>query len=248
MMSDPLRASAAAAAFVLAAACVAGSPEPAGDVALAPASAEPAPEGALFHDDLRAIAAQYRGYGRLDDEGRWAPLLCRLPRTGEARESDADAGAHGRKLYTLYVQDPLAYAAVVPPAWEEPLVLDGWDQVIVKESWVPAPWDGDLQAWERWNRDESWGPSGLRPARRGGAFWKADELFALFVMARTNPAAPGTDEGWIYGIVSPEGEVRAAGRVDACIGCHASAPRGRLFGPPDLPDYVPLAAQAEGDR
>ena len=43
------------------------------------AQVEPSPDPELVAADLRAIAADYQQLGRLDDEARWAPYLCRLP-------------------------------------------------------------------------------------------------------------------------------------------------------------------------
>ena len=50
-------------------------------------------------------------------------------------------------------------------------------------------------------------------------------------MVKLDPATPGTDEGWVYGTVSPDGKaVGAAGRVASCMKCHAEAKSDRLFG------------------
>jgi hypothetical protein len=47
---------------------------------------------------------------------------------------------------------------------------------------------------------------------------------------------PGSDAGWIYGTVAPDGTVTSAGRVANCMGCHTSdARRERLFGLPPAP-------------
>ena len=43
--------------------------------------------------------------------------------------------------------------------------------------------------------------------------------------------APDTDEGWVYGTVSSDGQtVTSAGRVASCMNCHQEAQHGRLFG------------------
>ena len=49
-------------------------------------------------------------------------------------------------------------------------------------------------------------------------------------MAKLAPETPGTDEGWIYGTVAPDGTVTSAGLVESCMECHDSAPHERLFG------------------
>jgi hypothetical protein len=42
--------------------------------------------------------------------------------------------------------------------------------------------------------------------------------------------APGP-YGWIYGVTDFNGEVKAAGVIEACASCHAHAAHDRLFGP-----------------
>lgn len=74
-------------------------------------------------------------------------------------------------------------------------------QVLVKESWVPQSDAPEV------------------PTRRG----------PLFVMWKTGGS--GTDDGWIYATLSPEGtEVTASGKLASCMECHESAKRDRLFG------------------
>jgi len=42
---------------------------------------------------------------------------------------------------------------------------------------------------------------------------------------------PGTDDGFVYGTVTPDNKrVTSAGRVARCMGCHDNAPHERLFG------------------
>ena len=53
-------------------------------------------------------------------------------------------------------------------------------------------------------------------------------------MFKTDPQTPGTDEGWVYGTVTPDGQqVTSAGRVESCMMCHQGAPHDRLFGLPE---------------
>jgi hypothetical protein len=50
-------------------------------------------------------------------------------------------------------------------------------------------------------------------------------------MFKLEPGTPGTDAGWVYGTVTPDGkQVTSAGRVESCMGCHQDAPHDRLFG------------------
>ncbi len=173
---------------------------------------------AAWHGRLEAIASTYRGWGRVDDQARWAPWLCRMPDPGQARYSESpDEGTHGRKLYLLYAMDPEAYG--FPAGFgtaETPEALQGIVQAIVKESWTPA-------------REASAGPR-VRPAVREGDEWHPGTLRGLYVMFRLAPETPGTDEGWVYGTLTPGGEVTGSGRMASCMGCHVQAPRGRLFG------------------
>src|SRR5688572_32842039 len=52
-----------------------------------------------------AIADEYPAWGRVDDEIRWAPYLCRQPSPGVARQSaSTDSGTHGQKLYSVFAK------------------------------------------------------------------------------------------------------------------------------------------------
>jgi hypothetical protein len=83
-------------------------------------------------------------------------------------------------------------------------------QAIVKESWLPAEIDPHTG-------------TEVRPSR------KAD----MFIMYKVDPATPGTDRGWVYGTVTPDGKkVTSAGRVESCMRCHKDAPHDGLFGLP----------------
>lgn len=76
-------------------------------------------------------------------------------------------------------------------------------QTIVKESWIP---------------DTSQTP---KPDRQGD----------IFIMTKIDPATKNTDNGWIYGTVTPDGKtVTSAGRVESCMKCHLEAKNDRLFG------------------
>ena len=57
---------------------------------------------------------------------------------------------------------------------------------------------------------------------------KPGDPTGLFVM--TKVGGEGTDAGWIYGTIGPEGTVTSAGLVATCMGCHVDAPHDRLFG------------------
>ena len=158
-----------------------------------------------WHTTLRAIAAEYSRWGRVDDEMRWAPGLCRMPTPAKARISASDdTGTHGRKLYTLYARDPVAYGA--PPSMMQATGSSGLSdisQVLVKEAFTP------VETTQQRNMN-------LLPAEHDGKPLKSD------------PAA--TDAGWVYGTIAADMKtITAAGKIDSCIGCHQALP-GRLFG------------------
>ena len=64
-----------------------------------------------------AVAKNYEQWGRVDDDLRWAPDLCRgpMPATPHFSNSD-DASTHGKKLYSLFAADRGAYFAAQRPA------------------------------------------------------------------------------------------------------------------------------------
>lgn len=197
-----------------------------------------------FHKALLDVAAQYESYGRVDDEGRFAPWLCRMPNPSVARLSDSkDADTHGQKIYFLFAKNHDAYYALnkQSPADESPV-----GQVIVKESWVPkevpaseirtplhairrsAPVSDSVKS----EGDVAGALETFIPfVRREGKVFHADSKHALFIMLKMDPKTPNTDGGWIYGTVTADGKsVTSSGRVQSCMGCHQEAPHGRLFG------------------
>lgn len=183
-----------------------------------------------WHATLRTIAGGYQKWGRVEDEMRWAPFLCKMPLPARARLSDSgDDTTHGRKLYTLYARDPEAYGArmtaMVDP--EAPALADV-SQVLVKEAWLPVvsdvPVDGELGGERR---------EGLRPAQRDGKAWVPGERAGLFVIFKPTQAGVDTDAGWVYGTIAADLKtVTSAGKVASCMGCHQEAAKGRLFGLP----------------
>src|SRR5262249_38137306 len=92
----------------------------------------PAPGEPPFHALLKKTAGEYLAYGRVDDEMRWAPFLCRMPQPATAHVSASkDGDTHGRKLYSLFARDRAAYLRLpdrkIAPA----------GQVRVKQSCIP---------------------------------------------------------------------------------------------------------------
>jgi hypothetical protein len=177
-----------------------------------------------FDEQVLAIAAQYASWGRVDDELRWAPFLCRQPLPGITRPSESDDGTtHGKKLYSVFAKNHAAY-----PNGPH----DG--QVVVKESWipeaVPTP-DGGFQPTAAVDAGDHFYPY----ARGDGGVFRAAAPAGLFIMFKVDAATAETDLGWVYATVSTSGQVTSAGRVASCMGCHEVAEHERLFGVPLSP-------------
>jgi hypothetical protein len=177
-----------------------------------------------FDEQVLAIAAAYQAWGRVDDELRWAPGLCRQPLPGVAHQSTSnDPTTHGQKLYSLFAKNWASY-----PNGPQ----DG--QAVVKQSWKveqvttpDAAFDPGMFPVPN-NDGDHFYPYAKGPD--GGVF-HATEPAGLFIMFKLDPATPETDEGWVYATVSPAGEVTSAGRVATCMGCHeTSATHERLYG------------------
>lgn len=172
---------------------------------------------AAFQPRLTQIAQSYEPLGRVDDELRWAPFLCRQPQPSQARISlSGDGDTHGQKLYYIFAGDREAYLG---RGGKSPSFVG---QVVVKEAWsareVPAdtPYDTTV--------------SPVRYLKQDGRLFHAEGRSGLFIMYKLDPKTPDTDLGWVYGTVAPDGTVTSAGRVESCMGCHQSAPNERLFG------------------
>ena len=196
------------------------------------ASAEPAPAGDVlderFSTELKAVFDGYKAWGRVDDELRWAPFLCRMPEPGRPAMSVATGGGHARKLFSLFAKNRNAYVGERAPD-AGPTSTVG--QVVVKESYLPEVVNADA------------GPGSGRAVSMGlgdgdhfdpyitsnGTTYRASTLAGIYVMLRKEPSTAGTDGGWVYGTLRPSGEVTSAGRVASCMGCHTAKP-ARLFG------------------
>lgn len=197
---------------------VASTPDPTPVVIAAPIAA-PVENDPRWHATLRAIAAGYSQWGRVDDEMRWAPGLCRMPTPARARISASDdRGTHGRKLYTLYAKDPVAYGArpSAMPGPDQPDLSD-ISQVLVKEAFKPVETD------QQHNLH-------LRPAEHDGKLYLPGEALGLYVLFKPRRSDVATDAGWVYGTIAADmTTITGAGKIDSCMSCHQSLP-GRLFG------------------
>ena len=175
--------------------------------------------GETLEARVLSIARDYAHWGKLDVEPRWAPMPCAppwAPVLGDMYFSDeqVNEGAHGRKLYYLYAFDPEDYTRYQPPKVVPP------GQVIVKDAFLPIAVPGVPV------RDE------LPPAhaRWNDEVYRAGDPVGLFIMAKLDPGTDGTDEGWVYGVVTPGAAKVTAGKLEPCMSCHRNAPRDRLFG------------------
>ncbi len=200
------------------------------EVAEVPAEATPAAAtatldvGQLVHDTVRASVV----WSRVDDALHWAPELCRAPLPQAPLLSAAAGPPHQDKVFTLRALDVDGYARAVgwitQPRSDAPSLARGplpstVVQAIVKDAHVPVPLAGGAA------------PT-LRPAMRDGQAFVEGDALASFVMVQLAADAPVRgDDGWIYGIVAPTGEVLEAGVIASCQGCHAKQP-SHLFGVP----------------
>jgi hypothetical protein len=174
-----------------------------------------------------AIAAEYTAWGRVDDELRWAPFLCRAPMPAVARMSEStDGQTHGQKLYSVFVKDRAQYPKGAAAG-----------QVVVKESWSAEPVTG-VQYPPLPSEPKGGGDNFYPYAKKGDTVYRAAARAGLFIMFKVDVPTSDTDEGWVYATVAPGGQVTGAGRMQSCMGCHVTATYGRLFG-------VPLSAAEE---
>ncbi|MCB9896060.1 MAG: hypothetical protein H6839_16630 [Planctomycetes bacterium] len=188
---------------------------------------EPAPADARWHAELLAVAAEFRQhYTKLSDDPNWAPTMCRAPLPTAAFKSRATTSkAHGRKLYFLWVKDSDAYQWAIGEATtavdlQLTLPTQPVGQALVKEAYHPANADGKSRA--------------------------LGEPSALFVMLKLDPATEGTDAGWIYGTLTPDGrQITSAGLIESCMDCHGEAGQERLFGPPTSDLQIPRTPPRE---
>jgi hypothetical protein len=97
------------------------------------------------------------------------------------------------------------------------------------------PWDGHPPP----SDEASWQMRGgvaapIHTLEVDGQTYRTGDRADLYVMVKVGEArAEGTDAGWIYAVLSPDGSVlHQASVLEQCAGCHAASPHDRLFGPP----------------
>ncbi len=186
---------------------------------------------------IREAAAPYKTWKRVDEQPRVAPTACAMPRRpslGYIHMSEAAAAPHGKKLYYLWASNSAAYRDPDQP------MATGF--AIVKESYAATPAPAEPGGTVEPTAPPSGGASARGHAasrdadpplhdklKVGDAWLTTGAATGLYVMTKVGPGE-GTDEGWIYGTITPAGEVSSAGRVASCMGCHERAPHDRLFG------------------
>jgi hypothetical protein len=266
MLAVPMRAS----VLTLSLALVACSPststppesqpvEPA--VHVEQSAADEAPIDPRFREVLLTTARDYQSWTRVDEYPNLAPMLCRAPSgldfgfPSHARLSGADESKHGRKLYYLYAghgrHDARRYYLTLGSPTPQPIPI-GF--AIVKQSWVavpssppanPAP---ELPEGMEMSMSTN-APPAITWVEHEGQHLQAGEQAELFVMAKVGEAdMPGTDAGWIYGTLTPDGQtVTSAGRVQQCMDCHDVAPHDRLFGLQQTKAFAKVRSSPWGD-
>lgn len=214
----------------------------------APAGVDAPKDGMPFKAELLAAAHDFRTWDRVSDRAQWAPEDCWVPTPSGVLSSESeDEGTHGRKLYFLYAKDGALYDEL--SRWMRPSDdPDGFadlsrrmvGQVLVKESFTSVEVDPDTVP----RRQHAALGERKLPSKfmlDGDRAFHTGEARALFVMLKLDPATPDTDEGWVYGTLTPDGSrVTAAGRIESCMECHVDTGRDRMFG---HPRSRPLARQ-----
>jgi hypothetical protein len=194
-----------------------------------------------IHRNLLKIAAEYKTWGRVDDEMRWAPALCQNGDPGQVYLSASkDQDTHGQKLYSLFARRHWDYVG------HGKGIKVAVGQAIVKQSWVP---EEITDPQEKPGKEIDYGKV-IRisdPASDSKAWpdvdhfypylWKGDKVYKatrqadLFMMLKLDPRTPGTDEGWVYATATPDGKkITSMGRIESCMKCHLTAKSDRLFG------------------
>lgn len=191
-----------------------------------------------FEAELLTAAREFRTWDRVSDRANWAPTDCWVPPPSGVLASDSkDALTHGRKLYFLYAKESALYdeLSLWPDTSRDPagfadLARRMIGQVLVKESFAAEEVNPDTvpRRQAAAPRDRVIPEDYLIEGERA---FRAGEPGALFVMLKLDPATPGTDEGWVYGTLTPDGtRVTAAGRIESCMDCHVSEGRDRMYG------------------
>lgn len=185
-------------------------------------SSRPTPAPGPFDTQLLDVAGKYLTFHRVDDQIHLAPTLCKMANLSIPRLSaSTDEKTHGKKLYYLFALHRNEYWDAVKQT-SQPV-----GQAIVKEAWHAE------ETTEPIFKD----PHSLMDGKsfaHEGKFLAPGEKKGLYIMLKLDPKTDGTDQGWVYGTVTPDGKtVTSVGRVASCMKCHEEAPHDRLFGVTD---------------
>lgn len=162
-----------------------------------------------FAKELLKAAEEYESWGRVDNETRVAPMACSAPGTQPNPpqpyfSASKDETTHGKKLYWLFSKNRNDYLAIARNNFA------AVGQVVVKQSWIAEE---------------------VIDPKSGFKVLKAGKQADLFVMMKLDPKTPGTDEGWVYATLTPDGKkLTSAGMVESCMKCHVETKTDRLFG------------------
>lgn len=177
-----------------------------------------------FSPRLIKIAGEYLSYPLVDQHIEWAPAPCGPPSSPPAIEysrSD-DQESHGDKLYLLFAAKRDEYMDADKSASPH-------GQVVVKESWQAIAQNG---VGNDFYVNHASGNQITNQATKNGQHFKLGKPKELFIMYKVDPSTPGTDEGWVYGVVAADKlSVIESGKLTNCMECHVDAGPDRLFGP-----------------
>lgn len=164
-----------------------------------------------FHQALLDAAKQYKSWGKIDAHQRFAPVLCAAIVPPSLMDGRPElTGLHVSASRDAGTHGRKVYFLYVKNR-DDYLNRGNQSvgQTLVKESWFPKA------------VDDGQGSKRIEP----------DEKYALFIMTKLDDSTVNTDNGWVYGTVSPDGNtVTSSGRVRSCMECHQSTPNDRLFG------------------
>ena len=177
-----------------------------------------------FSSRLIEIAKEYLSYPIVDQNFEWAPVPC-APAPGPPAieySRSADDSSHGGKLYLMFAAKLDEYMDA-----DKSVSQDG--QIVVKESWQSVvKSDANDQPY----LNHASGNQITNHATKDGQHFKQGNQKELFIMYKIDPDTPGTDQGWVYGVVAADKlSVVAQGKLTNCMECHVDAGPDRLFGP-----------------
>lgn len=222
------------------AACIALQAAPKASLAQPPAAPNTPPP---FEAELLAVAAEYTTWGRVSSVPKMKPTDCYVPPyRGVQRSRSSDTATHGRDLYHLYALhmydylDLNDYSSLSSFYGDKPpqISCPQLGQVLVKETFeaIETPYHGRDFKETLDAHGNRYSPAIELCVDHGQqAAWTIGEARELYIMLKLDPATLNTDNGWVYGVVSPDGSrVLASGRIESCMRCHAVALNDRLFG------------------